>query len=56
MLNLLALALVPLGWLWRGLRRCSCLGPARLTSRVRLPWEQVKVPKFIKVVTQFSEL
>jgi hypothetical protein len=47
-LNLLGLALVPLVWLWRGLRCCSCLGPARVTSRVRLPWEEVEAPKFIK--------
>jgi hypothetical protein len=41
-LNLLRVVLVPLGWLWHGLRQCGwCLGPARVTSRVRLPWEEV---------------
>jgi hypothetical protein len=40
-LNLVGLALVPLCWLWRGLRRCSCLGRVTEESRVRLPWEEV---------------
>ena len=48
-LNLLALMFVPLGWLWRGLRRCPCLGPVTKESRVRLPWEEGEVLKFIKV-------
>eukprot|EP01046_Picozoa_sp_COSAG06_P008732 COSAG06_NODE_445_length_15690_cov_28.448849_1_plen_1513_part_00 len=48
-LNLVGLTLVPLCWLWRGLRRCPCLGRVTEWSRVRLPWEEVGTQKFVKV-------
>jgi hypothetical protein len=46
-LNLLGLALVPLGWLWTGVRRCLCFGHVTEKSWLRLPWEEVEVvPRF----------
>ena len=53
LLNLLALCAAPLGWLWlNGMRNNWCLGPARMSSRVRLPWEELQAPRFVLVETK----
>ncbi len=50
MLNLVGVAVQPLGWIWKLLRQLNCCEHVTQWSRVRAPWEPVQVPGRLEIV------